>query len=143
MSLASLKYVFTIGLLAIIYFIIAYILKLIYRDVKEEGREKLPDKPLGLEVLKSFKEGKLKKGSIVPIYKETTIGRGKDNTIFIDDPFVSTKHARIIIKNNSCYLEDRGSTNGTLLNGEIVTGIVKLKRDDQIEIGKMIFKIIG
>lgn len=143
MSLASLKFAFTIVLLAIIYFIIAYILKLIYKDVRDEGREKLPDKPLGLEVLKSFKEGKLKKGSIVPIYKETTIGRGKDNTIFIDDPFVSTRHARIVLRNNSCYLEDRGSTNGTLLNGEKITGTVKLKKEDQIEIGKMIFKIIG
>lgn len=143
MSLASLKYVFTIGLLAIIYFIIAYTLKLIYSDVKDEGKEKLPDKPLGLEVIKSFREGKLKKGSIVPIYKETTIGRGKDNTIVIDDPFVSTKHARIILKNNSYFLEDRGSTNGTILNGENLDGITKLNKEDIIEIGKMIFKIVG
>lgn len=143
MSLASLKIVFTIGLLAIIYFIIAYTLKLIYSDVKDEGKEKLPDKPLGLEVIKSFREGKLKKGSIVPIYKETTIGRGKDNTVIIDDPFVSTKHARIILKNNSYYLEDRGSTNGTILNGELIKGITKLNKEDRIEIGKMIFKIVG
>lgn len=143
MSLASLKYVFTIGLLAIIYFIIAYTLKLIYSDVKDEGKEKLPDKPLGLEVIKSYREGKLKKGSIVPIYKETTIGRGKDNAIVIDDPFVSTKHARIILKNNSYYLEDRGSTNGTILNGELIEGITKLNKEDVIEIGKMIFKIVG
>lgn len=143
MSLSTLKYVFTIGLLAIIYFIIAYTLKLIYSDVKGEGKEKLPDKPLGLEVIKSFREGKLKKGSIVPIYKETTIGRGKDNTIVIDDPFVSTRHARIILKNNSYFLEDRNSTNGTVLNGEKLTNITKLKKEDQIEIGKMIFKIVG
>jgi hypothetical protein len=143
MSLSTLKYVFTIGLLAIIYFIIAYTLKLIYSDVKEEGKEKLPDKPLGLEVIKSYREGKLKKGSIVPIYKETTIGRGKDNTIVIDDPFVSTRHARIILKNNSYFLEDRRSTNGTVLNGEKLTDITKLKKEDQIEIGKMIFKIVG
>ncbi|MFA6941635.1 MAG: FHA domain-containing protein [Clostridiaceae bacterium] len=143
MSLASLKYVFTIGLLAIIYFIIAYTLKLIYSDVKDGGKERLPDKPLGLEVIKSFREGKLKKGSIVPIYKETTIGRGKDNTVVIDDPFVSTKHARIFLKNNSYYLEDRGSTNGTILNGEQLSGITKLYKEDRIEIGKMIFKIVG
>lgn len=143
MSLASLKIVFTVGLLAVIYFIIAYTLKLISSDVKEEGKEKLPDKPLGLEVIKSFREGRLKKGSIVPIYKETTIGRAKDNTIVIDDPFVSAKHARIILKNNSYYLEDRESTNGTILNGEKLTGIEKVKKEDIIEIGKMIFKIVG
>lgn len=143
MTLSMLKYIFTIGLIFIIYIIIAYTLKLIYSDLREKGKEKLPDKPLGLEVLKSYREGKFKKGSIIPIYKETTIGRGKNNVILIEDPYVSVNHARIIMKNNAYYIEDKNSSNGTILNGEKIGEIKKLKKDDEIEIGKMIFKIVG
>ncbi len=46
-----------------------------------------------------------------------TIGRSEVNTVTIDDPNVSRKHAQIFRADNGFVVEDLGSTNGTLLGG--------------------------
>lgn len=54
---------------------------------------------------------------------EATIGKKKDNTIVIDQPVISGRHARIFFDENAaCYfLEDNGSRNGTKVDGVKVT----------------------
>lgn len=50
------------------------------------------------------------------------LGRaGGDATVAIDDPSVSRKHARIRYHGNDLVLHDDGSTNGTRLDGTVVT----------------------
>ncbi len=44
------------------------------------------------------------------------IGRSTDNDIVIDDPRVSSHHARIIISRTQTLIEDLGSSNGTFVN---------------------------
>jgi hypothetical protein len=46
-----------------------------------------------------------------------TIGRAEDNTIVLDDESISGIHAEIIQDNGAYVLRDRGSTNGTFVNG--------------------------
>jgi pSer/pThr/pTyr-binding forkhead associated (FHA) protein len=50
-----------------------------------------------------------------------TIGRKSENHIVLEEKNVSRKHAQIIIKDDQFFIEDLGSTGGTLLNGETVT----------------------
>ena len=45
-----------------------------------------------------------------------TVGRSPDNTIVLTDNTVSRHHARIIRQRSDYYLEDLGSTSGTILN---------------------------
>ncbi len=47
-----------------------------------------------------------------------SIGRNHDNRLHINDPMVSKHHAQIVTVFNSTYVEDLGSTNGTLVNGQ-------------------------
>jgi predicted component of type VI protein secretion system len=47
-----------------------------------------------------------------------TIGRNQDNHLVIDDPAVSNRHSQIVTVFDSAYVEDRGSTNGTFVNGK-------------------------
>lgn len=49
-----------------------------------------------------------------------SIGRHPDNALHIDDPTVSSHHAKIVTLFNSSYIEDLGSTNGTFVNGRKV-----------------------
>jgi len=67
--------------------------------------------------------------------EETTIGRKPENSIHIDNLSVSSKHARVLKIGNKAILEDMGSTNGTLVNGQPVTKHV-LKHGDVILVGK-------
>ena len=65
-----------------------------------------------------------------------TIGRSSENSIQLDDNSVSGRHAELIVVSESCYLKDLGSTNGTLVNGQAVTG-VQLRAGDRIRFGKV------
>ena len=72
----------------------------------------------------------------VPLTKERmTIGRRADNDICLPHPAVSGEHASVVTILADSFLEDLGSTNGTLVNGK---PIVKhfLRDHDQIDIGR-------
>jgi hypothetical protein len=63
-----------------------------------------------------------------------TLGRGEVE-IQLDDPFASSQHARITRQGRTLVLEDLGSTNGTYLNDDPVTGPQPLHDEDRIRIG--------
>lgn len=63
-----------------------------------------------------------------------TLGRG-DVEIQLQDPFASSRHARITRQGRTLVIEDLGSTNGTYLNGEPLTGPAPLNDGDRIRIG--------
>ena len=72
----------------------------------------------------------------IPITKErTTIGRKAHNDIQIDNLAVSGEHAVIVTILNDSFMEDLGSTNGTLVNGNPVKKHF-LQNNDVIELGK-------
>ena len=64
----------------------------------------------------------------------TTIGRAPDNTILLEDPSVSGRHAQIEIDGETFRLKDLGSTNGTRVNGLPITETI-LRFDDRIRFG--------
>jgi hypothetical protein len=63
-----------------------------------------------------------------------TLGRG-DVEIRLDDPFASAHHARISREGHVVVIEDLGSTNGTYLNEQPLTGPQPLHPGDRIRIG--------
>lgn len=78
-----------------------------------------------------------------PLDKErVTIGRKSDNDIPVDNLAVSGKHAVIITILNDSFMEDLGSTNGTLVNGASVKRHF-LQDGDVIEIGKHRLKYVN
>jgi len=78
----------------------------------------------------------------IPLSKErTTIGRKPHNDIQIDNLAVSGEHAVIVTILNDSFLEDLGSTNGTLINGNPVKKHF-LQNNDVVELGKYKLKFI-
>ena len=79
----------------------------------------------------------------IPLTKErTTIGRKPHNDIQIDNLAVSGEHAVIVTILNDSFLEDLGSTNGTVVNGNPIKKHF-LQNNDVIELGKYKLKFIG
>ena len=66
-----------------------------------------------------------------------TIGRGPENDLTVPSAAVSRKHAAIMFREGRWYVEDRGSYNGTFLNGTRVNPgtPLPLRHADRIEIG--------
>lgn len=70
-----------------------------------------------------------------------TIGRDSSSDIVINHISVSLKHATITEKNHKFIIKDNNSTNGIMINGELLTGEIPLKERDVILIAnaKLIF----
>jgi len=74
--------------------------------------------------------------------ERSTIGRKPHNDIQIDNLAVSGEHAIIMTILNDSFLEDLGSTNGTLVNGQPVKKHF-LQNNDVVEIGKYKLKYVN
>lgn len=65
-----------------------------------------------------------------------SIGRLPDNDIVVIDEFVSRKHCIIFTEGESIVLEDLNSTNGSVINDELVVESALLSDKDILQIGK-------
>jgi len=74
--------------------------------------------------------------------ERTTIGRKPHNDIQIDNLAVSGEHAVVVTILNDSFLEDLGSTNGTLVNGQQIKKHF-LQHNDVVELGKYKLKYIN
>lgn len=143
--------VFGVIFIVILYFIIYYSLKIMYKDVKVSGgRRRRPqtidnniNRSFGIEVISVGQNPNLKKGTIIPIKDEITIGRKEGNSLILSDKHISGNHAVLTVKNNYLYLKDLNSTNGTFVNGKRIVSSVKLIGKEEIQIGTTVFKVLG
>lgn len=137
-------FIFGIIFIVLLYVIIYYALKIMYRDVKTGDKKKNNNTGIryGIEIIQTGVNSTLENGLVVPIRGITTIGRRAENTIVLTEPFVSGSHAKIYTKNNNLYVEDLNSTNGVYVNNEKINEKVKLIADDEIKIGSAIFKVL-
>jgi len=69
---------------------------------------------------------------------EIAIGREAGSEVFVNDVEVSRQHARLMFQFGDYVLEDLGSTNGTFVNGQRITGQRILKPDDTVFLGENI-----
>jgi hypothetical protein len=72
---------------------------------------------------------------------EVTVGRAAGCTVTLDDHYVSQVHARFSRRDGDVFVEDLGSTNGTYVNGEKLTGSALVKRGDQVRIGSTVLEV--
>ncbi len=63
------------------------------------------------------------------------MGRGDQAEIRLEDPFASSRHAKLTRQGGIIVIEDLGSTNGTYLNEELLSGPQPLHQGDRVRIG--------
>ena len=82
-------------------------------------------------------------GTSVPLSDQpVSIGRAPDSTIVLDDDYVSHRHARIAPDARGRWsVEDLGSTNGTYLDRQRVSGPVLAGLGVPIRIGKTVLEL--
>jgi hypothetical protein len=74
-------------------------------------------------------------GMIYDVDGDLVLGRGEQAEIRLEDPFASSRHARIFEQGNIVVIEDLGSTNGTYLNEEVLQTPRPLHPGDRVRIG--------
>lgn len=139
-----------IGFLVLLYLFLWKIVRTASRDLRtpQESFVLAPQ-----QVRKPASPEKRAKGRLVvvadgdgngPVFEidaaAVTVGRGHANDIPLEDEFASTQHARLEARKDGVWVEDVGSTNGTVVNGTRIDGPRKLAPGDVIRIGDTDFR---
>lgn len=131
LSLWALRILFVV----LIYAFFVLVARALWRDLRAgvagAGR------PLARLLVVAATEGRPQAGTSVPLDAINSIGRDVNNSIVIDDTFVSAEHALLTFRGRAWYVEDRGSTNGTWLNGQRVTSLLPLGYGDELQVGQV------
>jgi hypothetical protein len=93
--------------------------------------------PRNLVVTAGGHEGTMIELGATPI----TIGRSAENTLVLDDDYVSSRHARLYPHEGSWVVEDLGSTNGTYLDRTRLTTAMVLPVGSPVRIGKTVLEL--
>lgn len=72
---------------------------------------------------------------------ENSCGRAGENDIVLPVDGISKKHMSISVSNDSAFIEDLGSSNGTFVNGKLVKKLT-LKDGDKIALPNVIFQLV-
>src|SRR5512143_3792453 len=67
------------------------------------------------------------------------IGRNESCDLIVSDPLVSRRHCQISWDGVYCTVEDLGSTNGTYVNGELLTAAYALRPGDRLQVADVVF----
>jgi pSer/pThr/pTyr-binding forkhead associated (FHA) protein len=82
-------------------------------------------------------DGPLKGRVLVIDEDELVLGRRDNSDLVLPDPHVSRAHAVVRRQSGVIWLEDLGSTGGTFVNGEQITGSQALKHSDIVRFGSV------
>jgi len=88
--------------------------------------------PTGIEIL----DGPLAGATMALAEADIVIGRAPDCTIVLTDDYVSSKHTRLRKVDQTWFVEDLGSTNGTWVNRARITAAVPLVVGMVINVGR-------
>jgi len=82
------------------------------------------------------------KGKAIPIpVAQFVIGRDEGCQLRPSSPAVSKKHCAIEVKGDKVFVQDFGSTNGTFVNDEPVSGETEVVSGDKLVVGPLVFQI--
>jgi pSer/pThr/pTyr-binding forkhead associated (FHA) protein len=121
--------------LALLYVVLFRIVRSILRDLRSAARE--PGTSLGRLIVVASPSGEPAAGRSFDLDAITTLGRDVNNAIVIDDPFASSDHAVLTFRGRGWFIEDLGSTNGTYVNGRVVSAVAPLGFGDELAIGQV------
>jgi hypothetical protein len=137
-----------IAFIALVYFFLYQVARVSVRELVMIGRAtstpvaaqpSLPDPASSLELIDPA-ESSYYEGTSFPLDHYTTIGRHDDNSITIDDGFISGSHAEFVFDQGAWWLQDLGSTNGTFVNNQAVRSRVRVSDGDIVQFGRVRFR---
>jgi hypothetical protein len=146
------------GFLAVLYLFLLWVVRSARKDLREGGASFAPDgrsaaapaDATGLHAASALGSADVADraprlvvqrapghdpGMIYDLDGDIVLGRGDRAEIRLEDPFASSRHARIYEQGNIVVIEDLHSTNGTYLNEELLQSPRPLHPGDRLRIG--------
>ena len=133
-----------LALVALLYLFLGAVALMSVRELRRLARPTIPSPQTVVRarlIVVDPGATSLTPGEALPLRPVTRLGRSEENTIVLDDTFISAEHAVIVQRDGTWWLSDRGSTNGTAVNERQVHGEVGLTPGDVVAIGDVRLKI--
>jgi FHA domain len=121
--------------LGLLYGFLWLVVRALVRDLRAAARE--PTRELGRLIVVASPGGEPPTGATFALDAITSLGRDVNNSIVLDDDFVSSTHAALTYRGRAWYVEDLASTNGTYVNGSQVDGLSPIAFGDEVQIGQV------
>jgi len=77
----------------------------------------------------------------VKLSASMTVGRAPECELRLEDTYASQQHARLFARNDSWFVEDLGSTNGTFVNDQKLAAPAKLQPGDTVRVGQTLLEL--
>ncbi len=110
-----------------------YAVVIVYQCYASMRRHRRPEKPL---VMLHNPVTDLK---LPIIYWENSLGRSRQNDIYVDDPAVSRNHCVLLRRKEGWFITDTDSKSGTFVNGKRIHKRTPIYIDDKIKVGYSTF----
>jgi pSer/pThr/pTyr-binding forkhead associated (FHA) protein len=139
--------VLRVASVAVLYLFILQVVLVARRDLRVaavQSFSQAANQVIGHLVVVDSGSAPLAPGSTLDIVSPTSIGRAPINTIVLESNLVSMEHARLFFRNNSLWVEDLKSRNGTFLNDQQLPPEkpVAVRPRDILRVGDVRFRIV-
>jgi pSer/pThr/pTyr-binding forkhead associated (FHA) protein len=130
--------VLQLAFLALLYLVLLGFARSLLRDLRSAERAQIASETgIGRLAVLESPEDEPPAGRTISLGPISSIGRNVNNTIFVEDDFVSASHAMLTFRGRTWFIEDQGSTNGTYVNGHRIDRAVALSYGDEIMVGRV------
>lgn len=131
-----------IAFLVLLYLFLIRAFRALHRSLGEE-RVAVAARSIGLAVLVVTKShaGGPRVGERMPLRAVNSVGRDAGNDVVLNDEAASAKHAVVSFADGEWWLEDAGSTNGTLLNGSRIWEKERVHYGDEVQVGRLALRL--
>jgi FHA domain len=76
-------------------------------------------------------------GTLVRLDADVAFGRASENDVVLEgDPYASSRHSAVVVRDGERIVRDLGSTNGTFVGGAPLAGEHVLRTGDELRIGE-------
>lgn len=134
-----------VAFIAVVYLFLFLVLRATVRDVNAAARAMAASEghPGAMSLLTLEAAGSsLRSGQMLALQPVSSIGRVPGNTVVVDDPHSSARHAELRFERGQWWLRDLGSSNGTTLNDELVRSVMGVRPGDVLQCGRVRFRLV-
>jgi pSer/pThr/pTyr-binding forkhead associated (FHA) protein len=139
-------------LLALLYLFLLRVVLIVARELRGSAPRSQPQPPAASAATAGSRSRRhewrlvivapeTERGRTFPVDGDVTIGRGGGCAVPLTfDTFVSQVHARASNRDGRLWVEDAGSTNGTLVNSKRISQPMKLRKGDRVQVGETVLE---
>jgi len=125
-----------LAFLVILYLFLIRAFAALWRSLRTEAELAARPALAYLVVQRSHAQGP-RVGERLPLRTMSSLGRDAGNDVVVNDEAASARHAIVELADGAWWVEDQGSTNGTLLNGARIGRRERIRDGDVVDIGRV------